>query len=308
MNCPECGEEFDDGRPYGFHWWHHHEGEVPPPVSKEQILSDIESACSELNRPPKWKEMSVDYSLHHVRNHFSGWRDAVSQAVQPSYYEILADIRTLADDLGRTPKKEEFVESVNYRFRRDWTDAVIDAGLTPIRRTDITKEDVISDIKALADELGKTPTYEDFIAFADYAVVDSRFESWDNAVKAAGLEPNRPGPKGPDRDEILDDIRAHADELGRTPTKREFNSRVDYSTNPVCSRFGSWTAAVMEARLEPNWGRSTDDYAEDIRALAEELGRRPSTSDLDEHADYTVQALYNHWDSWDDALETAGVS
>lgn len=53
-------------------------------------------------------------------------------------------------------------------------------------------------------------------------------------------------------EKLLADIRAVAEELGRTPGQRLYNKLGDHHTTTIKDRFGSWSAGVREAGLEPN--------------------------------------------------------
>lgn len=55
---------------------------------------------------------------------------------------------------------------------------------------------------------------------------------------------------------LREDLRRVADEIGRTPTRPEYNEHGESSSTTQRKRFGSWAAAVDEAGLEPR-GHST---------------------------------------------------
>ncbi len=81
-------------------------------------------------------------------------------------------------------------------------------------------------------------------------------------------------------DLLLGVLRSLAAELGKTPTARELAARRDLPALPTyLSHFGSWSAALKMAGLEPNQRPSyTDDLLLDVlRGLADELGRPQPT-------------------------------
>lgn len=51
----------------------------------------------------------------------------------------------------------------------------------------------------------------------------------------------------------------------------------------------------------------TADLKADLQRLAEELGRAPTTKEVESLGEYTKGAYYNRFDSWDDALAAAGL-
>ena len=85
-------------------------------------------------------------------------------------------------------------------------------------------------------------------------------------------------------DQILNELRASAARLGRSPTMREFAADPEASVHPqtVIEHFGSWNAAKRAAGLTPRRFISREELLEQLKALAEELGRLPTARDLEE--------------------------
>ena len=85
-------------------------------------------------------------------------------------------------------------------------------------------------------------------------------------------------------DEILDELRASAARLGKSPTMREFGADPDSKVHPqtVIEHFGSWNAAKRAAGLVPRRFVTREELLRVLRELGEELGRTPTARDLDE--------------------------
>ena len=85
-------------------------------------------------------------------------------------------------------------------------------------------------------------------------------------------------------EQILEELRASAARLGRSPTMREFAGDSDASVHPqtVIEHFGTWNAAKRAAGLTPRRFISREELLEQLRALAAELGRLPTARDLEE--------------------------
>jgi len=83
-------------------------------------------------------------------------------------------------------------------------------------------------------------------------------------------------------DEILEELRTAAKRLGRSPTMREFADDPDARVHPqtVIEHFGTWNAAKRAAGLFPRRFLTREDLLTQLRALGDELGRTPRTSDL----------------------------
>lgn len=111
-------------------------------------------------------------------------------------------------------------------------------------------------------------------------------------------------------DEILEELRAAAERLGRSPTMREFAADGEARVHPqtVIEHFGTWNAAKRAAGLMPRRFLTRDDLLSQLRALGEELGRTPRTSDLAERRrTMPSSSTYTHtFGSLANALREAG--
>src|SRR5919198_2026534 len=76
-------------------------------------------------------------------------------------------------------------------------------------------------------------------------------------------------------EQILEELRAAATRLGRSPTMREFAQDAETRLHPqtVIEHFGTWNAAKRAAGLVPRRFLTRDELLEQLRALGDELGR-----------------------------------
>ncbi|HMI99215.1 MAG TPA: hypothetical protein VK488_05225 [Gaiellaceae bacterium] len=111
-------------------------------------------------------------------------------------------------------------------------------------------------------------------------------------------------------EEILEQLRASAERLGRSPTMREFEQDAGTTVHPqtVIQHFGSWNDAKRQAGLVPRRFAEPADLIHLLRELGDELGRPPTAKDLDEHrASMPSKSLYWHmFGSLKNALREAG--
>src|SRR2546423_6731101 len=111
-------------------------------------------------------------------------------------------------------------------------------------------------------------------------------------------------------DQILEELRASAERLGRSPTMREFAADPDTAVHPqtVIEHFGSWNAAKREAGLVPRRFATREELVGLLRKLGEELGRVPTAKDLDaRRGSMPSKSLYWHtFGSLAEALREAG--
>jgi hypothetical protein len=110
--------------------------------------------------------------------------------------------------------------------------------------------------------------------------------------------------------QILQELRASAERLGRSPTMREFAADPETSVHPqtVIEHFGSWNAAKREAGLVPRRFATREELVGLLRDLGEDLGRVPTAKDLDaRRGSMPSKSLYWHtFGSLTNALREAG--
>ena len=145
-----------------------------------------------------------------------------------------------------------------------------------------TDEQILEQLKASAARLGRSPTMREFAADAKTSVhpqtVIEHFGSWNAAKRSAGLVPRRFAT----RDELLGQLRALGDELGRTPTARDIDERKGSmpSKSLLWHTFGSLAQALREAGFDVPIGEERLERAvEQGAALARRLGRLPKMAD-----------------------------
>jgi hypothetical protein len=109
---------------------------------------------------------------------------------------------------------------------------------------------------------------------------------------------------------ILEELRASAERLGRSPTMREFAADPETTVHPqtVIEHYGSWNAAKRAAGLVPRRFATREELVRLLRALGDELGRTPTARDLDERrGTMPSKSLYWHtFGSLTQALREAG--
>jgi len=160
-----------------------------------------------------------------------------------------------------------------------------------------TDEQIVAEIVASAERLGRSPTMREFAADAETAVhpqtVIEHFGSWNAAKRAAGLVPRRFAT----REELVGLLRTLGDELGRPPTARDIDEHKGRlpSKSLYWHTFGSLTNALREAGFDVPVGEERLERAVDQGVvLAEQLGRLPKFADWGE-ARRQDDALLTEW-------------
>jgi len=175
--------------------------------------------------------------------------------------------------MGRARKRHPAVEGIDAEAL-----AAFRAGL----RRRYTDEEILTELRASAERVGRSPTMREFAADAEASVhpqtVIEHFGSWNAAKRAAGLQPRR----FISREELLDQLRLLGGELGRVPTARDLAERRGRmaSKSLIWHTFGSLTAALREAGFDVPVGEERLERAvADGAALARRLGRLPKMAD-----------------------------
>jgi hypothetical protein len=143
-------------------------------------------------------------------------------------------------------------------------------------------EEIVEELRACAERLGRSPTMREFAADERSRVhpqtVIEHFGSWNTAKRRAGLMPRRFAT----REELLARLRELGDELGRVPTAKDLDGRRGSmpSKSLLWHTFGSLTAALREAGFDVPVGEERLERAiEQGVALARRLERLPKFQD-----------------------------
>jgi hypothetical protein len=145
-----------------------------------------------------------------------------------------------------------------------------------------TDEDILMELKAAAERLGRSPTMREFAAddrarVHPQTVID-HFGSWNSAKRRAGLLPRRYATK----EELLAQLRVLGEELGRTPTGRDLDERRGRmpSKSLYWHSFGSLTNALRAAGFDvPRGDERLERALQQGERLARRLGRLPRLAD-----------------------------
>ena len=145
-----------------------------------------------------------------------------------------------------------------------------------------TDDQILGELRACADRVGRSPTMKEFAADPETAVhpqtVIEHFGSWNAAQRSAGLVPRRFAT----REELVALLRKLGDELGRTPTARDIDARRGRmpSKSLYWHTFGSLSNALREAGFDVAVGEERLERAvAQGAALARRLGRLPRFAD-----------------------------
>jgi Homing endonuclease associated repeat len=158
-------------------------------------------------------------------------------------------------------------------------------------------EQIVGELIACAERLGRSPTMREFAADPATSVhpqtVIEHFGSWNAAKRAAGLVPRRFATRA----ELLGLLRELGDELGRPPTARDIDAAKGRlpSKSLYWHTFGSLSNALREAGFDVPVGEERLERAvEQGTQLARRLGRLPKFADWAE-ARKADESLLTEW-------------
>lgn len=114
------------------------------------------------------------------------------------------------------------------------------------------------------------------------------------------------------RDDLLAELRRLGNNGDSPPSQREMRSDGAYTPDPFKREFGSWADALAAAGYDLPRPRRKDGSRERVagrlRDVAADIGHPPSGYELKNHdSDLSKRQVYNYFESWSDALATAGL-
>jgi hypothetical protein len=183
----------------------------------------------------------------------------------------------------------------------------------------VTNDELINELKKLANDLGRTPSQTDmkksnYNLVAKVHLYRQRFGSIQEAQKLAGLDPNKSGSDMKYSDEeLLGEIKRIYDVLSFTPSQTDIEK---YGVIPIGAfkrRFGTYSCAVEKLGLTPNNPiiYSLDDIKNDILRISSLLGRPPTAREFGEHSETvsetTAMNKISGNNKWNDVIKICGL-
>ncbi|WP_050051545.1 homing endonuclease associated repeat-containing protein [Halostagnicola sp. A56] len=173
----------------------------------------------------------------------------------------------------------------------------------------IPREDLIDELRRLADDLGHPPTTTEMNEQGEFSALtyNNRFGSWSEALAEIDLKASRK--RRVTDEELLEELTRLADELGRAPAANEMASDGEFHYRTYSDRFGSWKEALEGAGIKASGDGEipNETLLAELNRLADELGRTPTTTDMNKHGNHSIGTYRRRFGRWDDALDEAGV-
>ncbi len=235
--------------------------------TNDELIDEMQRLDGDLGHTPSSSEMEDEgeYSSGVYQNRFGSWSDAVeaaeldSDSVGRQQYtdaKLLEELEFVAEELGQTPRATDMdkygdiapATFVN-RFG-SWDEALEKAGYDPDENAagkQYTNQELVSELQKLAKSIGRSPTTVEMNESGKYSssVYLDRFDSWENALVEADLDPeNTKSSKKYSDEELIAELHRLRDKLGDIPTTTDMEAHGKYSYATYVSRFDSWEKAL----------------------------------------------------------------
>lgn len=178
----------------------------------------------------------------------------------------------------------------------------------------VTDEELLKDLKRVAKELSESPTTDQYKTHGKYTPwkLRSRFGSWSDAKKEAGLGLNRSGSTyHTNKEDLIRDIQRVGKKIGGSPTGAQYKDEGEYSIGTLKRQFGSWNEAKEQAGFETfsqsNIGYSDEELLDDLKKFANECDGSPTILQYREREGPDPDTIVDHFGSWNEAKERAGL-
>lgn len=258
--------------------------------------------------------------------------------------ELLEMVIQLSKKLGRTPVSSEFphIRAARVRFRT-WSNFLKEAGLEMNPRggrgqsINYTKEELITKVRSMAEELGRAPTKREF---PHESIIRDRFKTWNNFLKEAGLPTRGTGESLPlgsrrklhrpkkreefiwKREEIIAIFHQWVKEHGYVPSSWKWSkSGIKPNVSTITRQFGSWSAFLKETGLPIRKSRfrkgmpkkasyrrmKPEQMIKALQKWVEEKGFVPTSSEWRKsQLPPSLTAIYHRFGSWKNFVEASG--
>lgn len=183
----------------------------------------------------------------------------MTEETHPAERAVVEELRAIAQEVERVPHIDDIAEHASFSPAtvRDvfgsLAGAHLAAGFEPTTVRGLPDELLANELRAVAEELGRPPARTEFDAHSvlPSAGYTSRWGSWNDALRHAGLEVNRDSPSDATREDAITAVRETGEHLGRTPTIEEVVDHTEATRYLVTERYDRFAVLVAKAGFDP---------------------------------------------------------
>ncbi len=245
-------------------------------VSRAQLLENISRIESDLDSIPTKNlvESEGEYPIELYIDEFGSWTDTIIEYQINLETYLLREFEKLMANIGEPPTPSvinaqgEFSQNTYFRVFDSW-----------------------EEIKAVASDPVSVEAGN--IVKAD--------DSQNEQDRETNLKQDKkPGSEEPDQSDLVDELvqlQKNTDGVLKASDMRNFGR---YKIHHYTNEFGSWDVALEEAGVDRR-----EQLLDEIRDLWQELGYKPSQTDMNKKGGVSATTVTNYFESWDDACESA---
>jgi hypothetical protein len=246
--------------------------------SRQAMIETLQDLYNELGRIPLANDIRdrTKYSQYNFTSEFGSLDDALAQAGYDKRESLLEELKRVTAELGHPPSTTEFAEYAEFssglytQYFVSWEDTLEAAGVNK-NSTDDT----------VSQENPNTST-----------TVSTSSESEDCDSENENVQDR------PSDEQLLDELRTLDAQLETVPRWGDMNEQGSYNSQTYLNRFGSWDAALEEAGVD-----KSGQLLGELERLAGEVGRLPSTGDMNEQGKYSASMYARFFGSWSNAVK-----
>jgi 5-methylcytosine-specific restriction endonuclease McrA len=109
------------------------------------------------------------------------------------------------------------------------------------------------------------------------------------------------------KDDLIADFKRVADELETEPTLEEYIEHGEYSQTPIYRLYDSYSELTEKVDYERSrFWIDKEDLRDDLKRVAEKLGRTPKAKEYDEHGEYSVFSVHRQFGTYNDGIRAIG--
>lgn len=292
-------------------------------ISKNQLIDDLRRVAELVKESPTQHQYEKlgDHAANTLIREFGSYNNALRAAeydlnrhTAASKDELLADLQHVESKLGKTPTSNQYDEYGEHSLGRltnvfgTYNNALKSADIDVNSQINIPVEKLLADLAEVADNLGETPTRDQYNEHGDFhgSTLGNRFGSFGTALKEIGYEPNRKQPVSDT--ELILDIQRVAKVIGGPPTYDQYGTHGRFSISTLTYHFGSYNESIRASGYTPVREVNIADEVllKDLKKVQKKVGETPTVMQYNEYGAYHADTLYRRFGSYNSALRTAG--
>lgn len=299
--------------------------------SEEELIEELQRVSEEHcdGEAPRQKDMNKygKFSYMTYYNRFGSWNKSLKEVnlephATPSSYtrsenytneELIKEIKKLnkKESVPSPPRAKDMTDKGAFstntykRVFGSWNKAIEKANLKP-RNKKWSKEEIKNKILEYKNKYNKVPSGKDLNEEygIGYQSMSKRIGGYYDLLDSLGLEYSRE--KIP-KNVLVDEVKIMAENLGKTPTQKEFKENSDHSLRPVIDRFGCYNNLLEESNLDKNYVvYSEEKLINEMQRVIKSFERYPTREEFNKKSNFGYWRYYNHFGSWEKALKKAG--